>query len=496
MYLSAGRSYRRGWQYILSIVSLFALVNLGYCHALSLVFDWWTIPYVLVLEFAAIGLSYHLTELLLPLVFPAVLPPKIDDLGYSPPVALLCVTCDDVDPALLEVLKVQTYRNLSLFVLDDSQLPAHQGAVDSSGLKVLRRNGRRGYKAGNLNNWLVQHGAEFRYFVVADADSLLPPEFVETMVRHMEHPANRNIAILESLIRTWNTTNVFASLIDATFVIRERFRLHVSNRFGLTLSVGHNNIYRTPAILSCGGFCEKFLAEDFATCITALSNGHWACMTAPVVSYERQPENITEFARRQSRWTIQTFQLMKLDVPGTTWCITFEIVRALHFFASPGAMLFGLMLLIILNVTLSPIGLHTSSANWSVAAIDRTWTFWVVWLFAPAALSLAFAARYGVSPSVYIRSTVLRAALLSVTAWQSLRHLVRHAVGRQIGFTVTGRSPTPSLGQTFLLAGPVQAVVWMAAITTMVFGVNWLNLLWLVPACLAPFVVHHWQRTR
>ena len=96
--------------------------------------------------------------------------------------AVLCTTCDDVDYITFKSIRAQDYPSVETFVLDDSVDADAQAAVDAAGLTVVRRRTHRGYKAGNLNDWFRRYGDRFKYLVLADADTRLPPNFIAEMV--------------------------------------------------------------------------------------------------------------------------------------------------------------------------------------------------------------------------------------------------------------------------------------------------------------------------
>lgn len=300
------------WVFLLTVVSLYLTVSLGFFQFFRYQFRLQDLVYVILLEYMAVGIAYDMAELLFVLVIRRHDPPRMSVLTNRPPVALVCCTCDDVDIAVLNNLLNQTYPNLDIFVLDDSRSREYRSLVDSSGLTVVRRESQAGYKAGNLNNWLFQYGSDYQYFVVADADSMFPGEFVRQMVRYAEHPDNADVAIFESHIYAWNTATEFARLQNVMTPLYHQIKSRLDNRLGTNLSVGHNNLYRTAVLMSIGGFVEDYLAEDFATSAEVVRGGKRQCKTVPVVSYERLPQNLSEFSKRQARWAFQTFQLLTL----------------------------------------------------------------------------------------------------------------------------------------------------------------------------------------
>ena len=244
---------------------------------------------------------------------------RLQTLESTPSTALLYVTCNDHDLALIEKLCHQDYPELDIYVLDDSQGGSLGRSLDHLPITVVARTTRTGYKAGNLNNWLSKYGANYTYFVVTDADSLLPPNFVSSMVTYANDPANEGVAIFESVITGWNTDSSFARMLDTMRPLENQLATVVQNALGQTLSVGHNNLYRADRIMAGGGFVTHYVAEDYSTSVHLMSQGLGACKVMPVKSFERVPSNLPEFLARQSRWALQTFQLLSLDLSGVDW---------------------------------------------------------------------------------------------------------------------------------------------------------------------------------
>ena len=67
----------------------------------------------------------------------------------------------------------QEYDNFETVILDDSSQEAYKTQIDEfaqkHGVKVVRRQDRKGFKAGNLNNYL-QGRTDYDYFVVLDSE--------------------------------------------------------------------------------------------------------------------------------------------------------------------------------------------------------------------------------------------------------------------------------------------------------------------------------------
>ena len=68
------------------------------------------------------------------------------------------------------------------------------------GSPLARRITRRGFKAGNMNNALALHGGHFAYFAVADADEMLPAEFLSVCISRMRSNRRSSSAWMSRLV--------------------------------------------------------------------------------------------------------------------------------------------------------------------------------------------------------------------------------------------------------------------------------------------------------
>lgn len=488
------------WMFLLAFITVFVFVNLGFLHFFTFGLGLWNLAYIVLSEYMALGLAYQVVELGSVLVMRKHCQPRhIGRLPSYPPVALVCCTCDDVDIGVLGHLPSQTYPNLHVFLLDDSSSRACQTLVDSMGLPVVRRQNRAGYKAGNLNNWLVRYGQHYPYLVVADADSILPDTFVEEMVSYAEHPANSSVAIFQSCIRAWNTANKFARLQDTMMPLYHRLKSRVDNRLGTNLSAGHNGLYRVEAIQNVGGFTENYLAEDFATSAEILKGGNWSSKTVPVVSYERMPENLSEYSRRQSRWAFQTFQLLSLNVCGLSTNMKLKLLMTVHHHAAPVAALIGMALLVSFSSTWGVF-----SADFNLVGLEdlnlllrsNLFLLWIMLFLGPLAVRGCVSVIEGSTIVDYLESVLFHHALFVATIWPVMRRLAGLFTADRIGFNVTSRSPNPSMLQIIRLGWLGFGLVWICLLVVLLHPLaNALNMLWILPGAVAPLIIYSVQRS-
>lgn len=298
--------------FIASFLTLYILLNtligvllVNWSYLLSVIF-------FLIMAWLNIGMAYSMAGFLFTLFLKPTNLPYLAHLSQPPKVALLYTTCNDAIPEIISKLKEQTWKHCDVFILDDSSSERFHSVIDDLaiqyGYQVVRRRSRDGFKAGNLNNWLRLYGAQYDYFVVLDADSIIEADFVERMLKYAEHPANHHIAVFQSKILPWNTTKIIPRMVKATspLWIYELDRL--VNQCEFIPAWGHNNLCRISAFSKIGGFDESFISEDYATALNLIEIG-FITKLVDIISYEAVPEAPASFTKRAVRWAQQTLQL-------------------------------------------------------------------------------------------------------------------------------------------------------------------------------------------
>jgi len=252
-------------------------------------------------------------------------PSRLEVLQTSPPVALLYCTCDDAVIECLDNLREQKYNNLSIFILDDSQTEQYRKIIDNFNFTVIRRSNRDGYKAGNINNWIKLWGNQFDYFVIVDADSILPPDFIYKMLLYGEHPSNAKIALFESRIHAWAPKNLIQDALAIQSVIASEGSIRLSNRLDVTLSNGHNNLCRTSSLRNIGGLDEQYIAEDHATTLSLIAH-EYSCRIVNVESFEILPSNLDILRKRAGRWVRNDLQIIRHPWDNIPLTLQFRLV--------------------------------------------------------------------------------------------------------------------------------------------------------------------------
>ncbi len=284
-------------------IYLLTEVALGY-----FVIRWAHAPSVIlfaILSILFLGSSYGIARQVVALLIRYHPLPSLNALNASRKVALLYATMNDVVPECLGSIR-QDYPS-DVFVLDDSTSPDARAVIDSIAAEkkysVVRREKRRGFKAGAINDWLVAFGSAYDYIVLLDADSYLPSDWVGETLKYAEHPANSDVAIFQGMINIWNLDTRFVhTLAPMSRIGQFVWEQQLANALDAVFCYGHNVMIRVEALNATGGFVEGYVSEDFATAV-ALADRGWHSRFVPLHTYEAMPENVRGFIRRQNKWT-------------------------------------------------------------------------------------------------------------------------------------------------------------------------------------------------
>ncbi len=213
---------------------------------------------------------------------------------------------------------------VDLFVLSDTQDPAiaaleqqefarlQTRLADGPGLFYRRRETNAGRKVGNLLDFCGRWGADYDYMVVLDADSLMGPRAIATLIGLMD--ANPRAGIIQTVPYAVGRETPFARFQQ--FSARLYTPLLVE---GLTFWQqgdgnywGHNAIVRIepfvehctlPVLPGREPFGGEILCHDVVEAGLMRAAG-WDVWVLPqtMESYEAVPANLVDFAGRERRW--------------------------------------------------------------------------------------------------------------------------------------------------------------------------------------------------
>ena len=206
-------------------------------------------------------------------------------------------------------------RNLvRIYVIDDStdetaaEVDRLVSEYSTQGfrLRVIRRGGREGFKAGALQAALAV--TDEKYVAVLDADFVPPPDFLDRTVAVLEgDPA---LGFVQGrwghLDRDYNVvTESVAIGVDAHFFLEQQGR----NGSGYLMNFnGSAGVLRAAAIREVGGWAHDTLAEDLDLSYRIQLAGYRGAYLSDLEVPGELPPTIPSLKRQQGRWARGSLQ--------------------------------------------------------------------------------------------------------------------------------------------------------------------------------------------
>ncbi|MFO1117438.1 MAG: glucans biosynthesis glucosyltransferase MdoH [Beijerinckiaceae bacterium] len=201
-----------------------------------------------------------------------------------------------------------------------------------------RRSDNAGFKAGNLVDFCAHHCDDYDSMLVLDADSFMRADAILRMARiSAAHP---RIGILQSLVVGAPSSSAFARLFQ--FGMRAGMRSYTLGASWWTGDCGpfwgHNALVRIrPFLEDCklpvlpGG---PILSHDQIEAALMRRAGYEVrVMPVETASFEENPPDMVEFARRDTRWCQGNMQYWRLlDLPGLLPISRFQLAWAISMF--------------------------------------------------------------------------------------------------------------------------------------------------------------------
>lgn len=452
-----------------------------------------------VLSVLFIGSSYGLARQIVALISRYRPLMSLEGVPAEKKVALLYATMNDVVPECLSSIR-QDYP-CDVYVLDDSTSPQAREVVDRIAAEmrftVVRRDMRRGFKAGAINDWLVSHGSGYEYIVLLDADSYLPPDWVGEALKYAEHPANRDVAIFQGLINIWNLDTKFVRTLAPMAKLGQFvWEQQLANSLDAVFCYGHNAMVRITALNVIGGFVEGYVSEDFATAV-AMADAGWHSRFVPLHTYEAIPENVRGFIRRQNKWTRGSMEFF-----GFTRRSSISGERKLHLMQIPLGHITNLllpvgMILTVYGFTSTPSGAAAfliallrdpPAVIWSVPILR----FMIVYGLLASIPALIVRHVCNISWSTAIRHKYLSSAISAISIPYEFKSMLSYFLTGLRNIPVTPKNEKPlSYGDVLRISA--YALTLESVLVTGILMYNPLaivfNSLWLVPMVIAPGII-------
>ncbi|MCS6892301.1 MAG: glucans biosynthesis glucosyltransferase MdoH [Rhodovarius sp.] len=317
----------------------------------------------------------------------AVVLPALRRLGpgrpSSPTAIAVCIRHEDMSevlPPLRRLMAGLPAGQYTLWFLSDSSDPAAIAAEEAAiatfpGARYRRRLDNRGFKAGNLMDFLDHHAGEARFVICLDADSEMTPAAVERLVALME--ADDRLAIVQQLIVGRPAAAAFPRLFQ--FGMRAGMRAWATGQAFWQGPDGpywgHNAILRVSAFRAHARLPSlpdgsAILSHDQVEAVRLHAAG-WKVMVLPIEegSLEGNPPALPEFMARDRRWGAGNMQYARLIAqPGLTWMGRWQLLQAMLLFTAAPCWLLLLFAAVGEAATGGAAGTDGSALFWLILA--------------------------------------------------------------------------------------------------------------------------------
>ena len=281
-------------------------------------------PYIWVLVFSVLSLNISVLAIqaLLRIFVKAPHFPKVDkSVIQSIPVALLyCIKNESfgLRERIAYTLRGNNLSNLYLWILSDSNdlfgkeeevlVERLRNEFGREKVSYRRRVIPEEKKQGNIKDWLLKWGSSYQYFIVCDADSLLPPGWTQEVLRIAEHPKHTKIGIFQSAIYITHEASLYSRMQAIAQFYAQKLYFHVNQAvFGHSIAFGHNCLIRREVFQRIK-LPQGILSHDNWETALLEREGYRTVFLQDLISFEEAAPHYLEERKRSKRWLKGTLQ--------------------------------------------------------------------------------------------------------------------------------------------------------------------------------------------
>lgn len=233
-------------------------------------------------------------------------PPLLQELKSHPSVAVVVAARHEPKHILHETFTTLAnldYPNKNIYLLDDSTDEKYHKEADELGrefkIKVFRRAGRHGDKAGVIND-AIKNMSE-KYLAIFDADQNPMPDFLERTLPILEQ--DPNVAFVQT--PQFYTNIAKSPVAEGASMQQAIFYEGIcegKNEDNAMFCCGTNVVFNMKALKEVGGFDEESVTEDFATSVKLHLKGYRSVYYNHACAFGMAPETLSAYFTQQSRW--------------------------------------------------------------------------------------------------------------------------------------------------------------------------------------------------
>lgn len=190
---------------------------------------------------------------------------------------------------------------LQIIVADDSSDETTRKIIDKfkGRVEIVRRNNRRGFKAGALNNALKFTKGDI--IVLFDSDWVPPKNFLKKII--IPFLKDEKIAVVQGKMKYINPcTNIITKFATTLMSLFYNVWVPVQNVVGCPFLGGTSGAIRKDVLIKVGKWNEKSLTEDADLSIRILKAGYKIVYMENIKAAGELPYTLYSFLKQQARW--------------------------------------------------------------------------------------------------------------------------------------------------------------------------------------------------
>ncbi len=199
-----------------------------------------------------------------------------------------------------------------VYILDDGDRPWLKEKCDALGVTHIRRDGHKGYKAGNINNALAQTSGDF--ILIIDADFVVYKNYLKRTVGFMN---DATIALVQTPGNLTNPDPIQYNLLgEYSWPEEQRVFTDIvqpaRDIWDNSFCYGGSFLVRRSALDEIGGIPEESITEDLYSSYQLRAKGYRVRYLNEMLSEGLAAESLASFIRQRCRWALGSLQCLYL----------------------------------------------------------------------------------------------------------------------------------------------------------------------------------------
>ena len=241
-----------------------------------------------------------------------------------------------------------------IYLLDDSKDRAsvHEMArlASKHDVTLVRREGRQGYKAGNVNNGIARAVTE-EYFVILDSDQAPLPRFLEATMPYFADPSVFFVQTPQYYINDDTPIRRAAKIGTNVFY---QAQCVAKAKDGALPFCGTNVVVRTQMFRELGGFSYYTSTEDIELGLRANARGWRGAYVPEVLVHGYAPVDWRAYSSQQYRWANGNLAILRESWKRLLWG-RYSLRHQIHTFFTVSWWFIGLVTLTYILIPLIAI---------------------------------------------------------------------------------------------------------------------------------------------